>query len=455
MTIAGTWGYRRNHRSSPRLLHRALPTAMALAFAATFPSHALAFDLEYDIGAELAYSDNIDLSETAPQDDTLLTPKLRFDVSQAGSKVRISGHGQLHYNDYLDDTFKDELRGGFSGGLDWTILPTRLDLVFQDYLSLQPIDDLERSSPNNLQQVNLFVAGPSFYARFNPSTRGQFDLRYGNTYAEDSESFNGDRFSAAVRVRHEISPTAEITGNLEAARIEYDPAGSTANYERYDAYLSQALRRPAFDFKLDLGYSQLDLAAGNGRSSPLVRGAATWTLSERSRLRADLRYQFTDATQYLLTPTLDFGDRSFSDIAYTDIIVEPNVFRESSVRVAYQFGGARTSMKLQPYYRRIENLSTLAAVQSLDDQTLKGLAFGLEHRFRPLLSMSLIALHERRHYDVVSRTDKDTTIDVGLTKRFTRHWSASVGVRYRERDSSAPEQGYEENFARLSITYTR
>lgn len=452
MTNARTCG-RRPNCSQRRPIHRALSRALALAltFAVTLPTRAPAVELEYDVGAYLRHSDNIRLSPTAPEDDTVLEPTLRFDISQTGADAQLSGHGLVQYTDYLDDSYEDEFRGGFTGGLDWAVLPSRLNLVFQDYLSQQNINDLDRSTPDNLQHVNLFVAGPSFYAHFNPATRGQFDLRYGNTYAEKSDAFNGDRYSAAARVRREMSSTTEITGNLEAARIEYDPAGAAADYDRYDAYLTYKLRRAALDLNLDLGHSQLDRKASDGSSSaPLVRANVALKLSPRSRLRADLRYQFTDATQYLITPTLDLDDRRFSDLTYTDVRVDPSVFRERTVRGGYEYSGVRTSLRLQPYYRRIDYLNVLA-----EDQDLKGLAFDVEYRVRPLLSLSLLASQEQRDYDDLSRKDKDTTFDVGVTKRFTRHWSGSVHLRHRERDSAAPGQDYEENVALLAISYSR
>ena len=103
----------------------------------------------------------------------------------------------------MDNTFDDRFRGKFAGNVNWTLLPERLDWVFEDYMSPQQIDEFASSSPDNEQQVNLFVTGPTLYARFGAATRGQFDLRYGNSYAEENDEFNGDRYSAAARVLHD------------------------------------------------------------------------------------------------------------------------------------------------------------------------------------------------------------------------------------------------------------
>lgn len=454
MTI-GCPGEHRHDLTPPRLLPQALPIAMALALGTLLPSRASAFDLEYDLGTHVSYSDNITLSQTDPEDDTVVAPTVRFQVSQAGADVQIDGRGLLQYTDYLDDTYADELRAEFTGGLYWEILPSRLTMVFQDYLSQQNVEYRTRSTPDNLQQVNFFVVGPSFNAQFNPATRGQFDLRYGNTYAEESEAFNGDRYSAAARIRREITATTEITGNLEAARIEYDPAGAAANYDRWDAYFAFKLRRPMLDLSLEIGHSELDLATGGNASSPLVRGEAALELSARSHLRADLRYQLTDATQYLVTPMLDqLEGRRYFDLNYPDISVNPDVFRERSVRTSYEYNNTRTSLRLMPYYRRIAYLNPPVA-GPVNDQDIKGVTFEIEYRLRPLLALELYLAREERDYVDDSRNDKNTTIDIGLAKRFTRHWSGRVGAGYRKNTSSASGEGYEENVAVLSIEYRR
>jgi hypothetical protein len=124
-------------------------------------------------------------------------------------------------------------------------LPERLDWVFQDYMSPQQINDLASSSPDNEQQVNLFVTGPTLYARFGAATRGQFDLRYGNSYAEENDDFNGDRYSAAARVLHDLDATSAISGNLEAADVEYDDSAQTSDYKRYDAYVGYKRKGPS------------------------------------------------------------------------------------------------------------------------------------------------------------------------------------------------------------------
>ena len=408
-----------------------------------------AVELDYDIGVFALHSDNINLSDDAPLDDTLVEPTVRFTLTQSGGDVKIDGRGQLQYTDYLDDTFKDEFRGSFAGSADWAVVPSRMNLVFQDYLGQQTIDDLNPATPDNLQQVNLFVFGPSFYTRFTPATRGQFDLRYGNTWAEETKSFDGDRYGGAARIRHDVSPTSEVTGTLEAMQVKYDD-NIESDYDRYDAYVSYKGRRTSLDLDFDIGYSHLKLDSGFDDDSPLLRGSATWRMTQRSRLRGDVRYQYTDATQYLITPVVDFGEQRFNEVLYTDIKVDSSVFQEKNVRLAYDYEGPTTTFRLQPYYLDLDYVNELG-----DDRKIHGVAADVGYRITPLVTASLLVTYERNEYTNFERQDKDTVADIGLSKRFSRHWTGRVGYRYRNRDSDVIGQDYEENAVTLAVAYSR
>lgn len=445
-----TRGHR--HAARPRRpVQRLLPVALAFALVAAPAVPLPALELDYEAGAYLRHSDNLNLSETAPASDSVFAPTISFDLSQAGSTLKLSANGLVEYTDYLDDTYSDEVRGGFTGGLEWAIVPQRLNFVVQDYLSQQTISDTDPATPGNLQHVNLFVAGPSLFARFAPATLGQFDLRYGNTYAEESEAFQGDRVTAAARVQHLLSPVSELTFNLEGTRVRYDRPGELANYDRQDAYVNYKLRRKLTDFDVDVGYTRLDRVAFDDRKmSPLVRASVTRRLTSRSRVRLSGAYRITDTTQYLIEPALDFGRQRFGDVRYNNTRIDPNVFRERSTRLTYEFDGASTDVRVQGYDLRNNYFQA-----SAEDQRYRGAGVRVEHRLRPHVSLDVTAAHQRIDFDPIERRDRESTLEVGLTRRVNRHWTGSASIRHRQRDSTELGQDFTENSAILSVTYRR
>lgn len=425
----------------------ALTTAMGMLAAPP----AVALDLKYDTGAYLRFSDNINLGETDQTSDTVLAPFFRFEAEEAGARVRFNARGEVEYDDYLRNSFEDGATGKFSGRMNWAVLPQRLDFVVQDYLDNQPIDDLDAFNPGNRQQVNLLVAGPSLHLRFNPVTRAQIDARYGNTWAEDTPSFRGDRYTLGGKVVRELGRRASLSAHVEGTTVKYDDAGSAADYKRYDAFLGFTGRRSHLDMDVAVGYSRLELdRSGQSKSSPLVRAELGWDPSARSRLSANLRYQYADATQGLIAPTVDFSDAAMSWLAYPDLVVDPNVFRERTVKLAYRFTGERVSARLQPYYRKLDYVTP-----SIEDQQRQGALADIEYRMRPLTTVSLLIGHEERKYGSSIRTDRDLVLNLGLTHQFSRHWIGRLDVRRVERNSSADGRSYDANGAMLTITYRR
>ena len=94
-----------------------------------------------DVGLSVGYDDNLSLTEDNEVSDTIVTPMLLFTAEQDGPRVQVQARGDFRYPMYLDNTFDDRFRGKFAGNVNWTMLPERLDWVFQDYMSPQQIGE--------------------------------------------------------------------------------------------------------------------------------------------------------------------------------------------------------------------------------------------------------------------------------------------------------------------------
>jgi hypothetical protein len=365
--------------------------------------------------------------------------------------MQVAARGDAQYLHYTSNTFDDELNGTFAGKLNFNLVPERIDFVLQDYLSRQPIDELAPFTPTNEQQANVFVTGPTFYARFNGTTRGQLDLRYSNSYAEETETFNGDRFDAAVRLIHEVSPTQKVSGTVKGIRANFDDLASTSDYTAYEAYVGYQVSRKSFNANIDLGYSELNPKVDRpSESSALLRAAIDWRMTPRSVLTTTIRHQLTDATQALIAPSRELDRSAFRDFRYLDVSVKPNPYRERLLRMRYQYTGDRLTAAFTPYYRRIHYLDDLN-----ESQDRQGALGEFEYRLRPRLSLSAVAAIETRDYVDIDRDDDDFDISIGLVNRFTRHWTGSVDVQHRERDSTAIGRSYDANAVILTFSYMR
>lgn len=435
----------------PSLPRTALFTTLMGVLTMAPSGAALALDIKYDAVASVLHSDNIRLSETGEIDETVVSPQLNFEATQTGSAVQMTVRGNVEYLHYLQNTFDDEVRGELSGHLNWAVVPERIDFVVKDYLSRQPVNVLTSFNPDNQQQINFFIAGPNFYARFNDATRAQLDLRYSNTYAEETKTFNGDRYSATARVLHEISPSSQLSANLEATQVDFDLVGLASDYNRYDGYVNYTRDLAAVHTEFDLGYSRLELKRdGRSSSSPLVRGQMDWFVSARSTFSAQVRYQFADAAESLAARAGQLTGPIISNLSNPSLLVSPDVYRQRRLELGYQFIAERLTLQLRPYYERNTYEGGLAR-----DQSNRGGYVQLDYRLRPRMSLTLLASRDNRSFDEISQEDNDTTLQVGLINQISRNWSWRVDFQHRRRDSSVFNQSYDENEAAFAITYRR
>lgn len=409
--------------------------------------------LDYTLGISALHSDNIGASASAAGSDTVLAPSLRFDVSQEGSAARLDATGTLQYLDYLDDSFDDGVRGALAGRGVWSVLPGRLDLVAEDYLSRQAIDSLAGFSPGNEQQTNVFIAGPSLYGRLGPTTRAQLDLRYTDARAEDSDTFDSQRLGAAVRLVRQVTATWRVGLNLESTRVDFDTGPDSDDYRRDDGFvrLESELRRLALS--LDVGYSRLRFDGDrDAASAPLLRGRAQWPAGSRGTFDAAIGYQFADAAQELALQRADIDGPVTAIVGNPQVPVTAEVFRQRRAELGYVYAGERFGAQLRPYYQRIAYVDAQALAQ---DQDTRGGLLELRWRLREATTIDLQVAHDRRNYDALDRRDRDSTARVGLAHAFTRQWTGRVDLLRRERGSSVPGQDFDENAISVSLLYRR
>lgn len=423
---------------------------LPLALLAALPCAAESLRVDYVLGASLMHSDNITLSDTAPVSETVLSPEVSFEATQSGSATSFKARGRLQYLDYRDGTFGDEARGEFAGQFNWMLLPQRLNFVVEDYLGRQPVDFAAGYSLGNQQQINVFNAGPSVFARFGATMRGQVDLRYSDTYAEETREFNGERYLAAGRLFRDLAPDQWLSANIEASQVRFD-IGSSTDYKRYDGYIGYRHESARVNLDASLGYTRLEQDNASGHeSSPLARLQLEWQLAPRSLVTARASYQFADTASDLVSESSRLDTLVIEDIAIATGLVGPSVYRQRRYEVGYQYDGDRWDILARPYMERVDyNDAALSGWET------RGAYVDVSYRLRPQLTLTASAQRENREFDEASREDDDSLLRIGLSYQFSRHLSGSVGLQRRDRDSSVPGEDYREDLATIGISYRR
>ncbi|HET7844375.1 MAG TPA: hypothetical protein VFL14_09510 [Xanthomonadales bacterium] len=429
---------------------RPLVVAIALAIAAGAPASAQDREPErfgYELSLGLEHSDNIARTSGDEIDDTILVPRAVVDLLHRGPRFEATVAADVSYRHYLDGSFDDEVRGRADAVAWWSILPGRLRWLFEDHLAVEPVSLFTRDDPSNLQQINVFTTGPQLELRPSPRTRVEADLRWTDSWAEETREFRGQRTQATLRGELERTPLSTWGLAIEAWDVGFEDEFTSADYRRADVYASYARRLRRFELDAQAGGTRIDFDDGGDTSGPLARVGIAWLIDADQALRLRLRRQFSDATQSLIDVPLLEAPGTGTPIERG---VVADVFRERSAELRYERRGRRFAIDAGPFWRdyEYENTPTL-------DRRSDGAVAEASWALSPRTSLRFAAAGERRDYALDGREDRDIEIALGVERRFTDHWSGRAGVLHRRRDSTAPNQDYDENVVFVTAVWSR
>lgn len=425
--------------------------ALPVALLAALPAVAQPLRVDYVLGASVLHTDNINLSDDVPESETVVSPEISFTAHQASSSTTFRARGRLQYLDYLEGSYGNESRSEFAGQFTWMALPQRLAFVVEDYLGRQPIDFTAGYSPGNQQQVNVLTAGPTLFTRFGSTMRGQIDLRYSDTHAEETREFNGNRQLAAGRLFRDLGPDQWISLNVDASRVRFDIDAGNSDYERYDAYVRYRRESARFNLDASAGHTRLEQDGGAGSaSSPLALVHFDWLATPRSVISADATYRFADTASELVANSIRLDELVIGELSVPNGLVGPSVYRQRRYELGYRYAGERWDVQVRPYTGRVDYEEPQLVGWSID-----GAYADVRFRIQPRLALTAAAMREDREFLDGSREDRDLVLRLALAYQFSNHLSGAIGWQRLDRDSSVAGQDYRENAVTASISWRR
>ncbi|MGF6709364.1 hypothetical protein QFZ41_000328 [Luteibacter sp. W1I16] len=450
---------------APSRLARAIVLALV-----SVPGVVLAGTLDYTLYAGLEHSNNIALSSERPVSENVLTPGGTFQFTQLGSTFQANVAGTFEYRKYLGNHFDSQAQTQLAGQGNWTIAPDRLDFSVEDYAGVQPVDQLSSDSPDNQQQTNVLVLGPTLRMRFGETTRGQFELRYINSYASKVDDFDSSRGLAAFRVYRDLSPTNQLSGNVEFQRVDFTNQGSEANYDRKEAFVRYTSTLARFDLDVMAGGTRLEFNDGGSKSAPLARLSLGWRPTARNTVSLTGAYQYADAAQDMITTpgvydatvadrveafdpfaaTGGLGRGNGTGIGVGSAVIGSQVYKEKRLDATWNWRSERVVLTVSPSFNKLRYIG-----DPTFDQTDKGISVGVGYRIRPTLTLTGYASGSRLKYDSLERNDTTVRLGLDLGQQWNRHWSWHVSVSRERRNSDAVGQDYRETQFFVGVVYRR
>ncbi|MFT3790726.1 MAG: hypothetical protein QM741_06545 [Rudaea sp.] len=423
-----------------------------------FAAHAID-GLNYSLQVGLEHSDDMNQSAVNPIGQSALLPQINFDWTERGSVLQADVNGQVQYRDYLGGAFDNEIRGQLSGIVNWIILPQRLSFDFEDYAGVQPVNVFATNAPDNQQQTNVFSLGPTLQFLLGSALKGEADVRLTSTTASVTREFNSQRTSGAFRAIRDLSPTDQLSGNVEAEHVHLTDATGGPDYDRYASYLRYQSKLAQIDLDAALGYSKLDFSQAAGRSGVLARGSLTWHATASSQLEMHVARQFSDAAEDLMIdPATLLARTTGGPIVAGSVPITSQIYLEKRIDVAYAFRSTRFDFRVAPFYEKLDYSIVPGQdfiANGATGQSGHGATLNANYRLRPLWSIGFNASEDTRKYAQVGRLDEDLTYGVDLLNQLTHHWSWRVDLIHNQRSSSVAFQGFRENVAMLTVIFNR
>lgn len=411
----------------------------ALALRSTAVS---AVDAGWSLGSAVEYSDNPALVETAPVDDTTRSVVGTISMRNRSSDVRADFEGALEHNDYVSGVLADHSEATADGTLEWEIADDMLTWFTRDVYQQIPRETRAVITPDAEQDVNGFVTGPDITARLSAVTYSTLSARYGNFWFEDTDEDHW-RQSVVAGIGRNVSPVTDMSLNVGAEQVHFATETATRrDFDRYSAYLGYERRLPHGELGASLGQVLIDRAARDDLRTGLIDLRAVTALTGATRVGINLSAGTTDLGERLLARS---DDPLSADPGSLSVTEEVGRERRAALFAEYQSGPLTARAAIDG---GVEDYDT----DALDRDTVGG-TLVVEYGLSPLTRVSFTARGLRSEFPALDERDREHAAGIGLRRRLGRSLELAVIAEHRLRRSTLPGSGYEEDRARLELTY--
>ncbi len=215
-------------------------------------AHAAAYGgVSLGVGA----SDNISLSATTKQSETMGSVGADFSIASVTSRTTTDAMADLAYVKYFDDTYPADLSGYLQGVFVAQLVPGRVRWTVEDNFGQARADQLRAGDPGNLENINLFSTGPDIGL----IVRQNFQLSVFGRYSREShelQPLDSDRYMYGAQAQNMLSGVSSISLNHQIERIDYTAAADDA-VDTQETFASYDLAAARTTLVVDFGVNSV------------------------------------------------------------------------------------------------------------------------------------------------------------------------------------------------------
>lgn len=428
-------------------------TALALAIAlASTP--AVAWDIAWSLGLGYEYSDNINRRAADPVSGGTITPFFDIAATEDGETLQANIVAAMGYDYYTPDELDSNFYVNGGANLIWSIQPERWLWTLDNYASQEPIDIFATESPDNVQNTNVFSTGPTFLYRFSEAMSGRARLRYVNTYAEEDEDFNSDRFVFDARMVRDLTEVSALSFNGSAEVVNLDePTPTAPDFNRYALYGGYDWRSTRTTLHADFGWNWVDFDGLDSRDGPLARFGAEVAVTPISTFDVAIEHQLSDTASdlaaavpnadSLLLPQSAGGTGDSGTIG-------SDVYEEDTLTLGYTRLGERFTLRASGYYSAEDY-----EYNELLNQKNRGVLATLDYRLTPLASIGVYGSLDWEDFDDADVDSREDEYGLRFQYSVLRNLDLNFELSQAERSSNEPTNEFDETRFYVAVIWRR
>lgn len=412
--------------------------------AVAFSTLAGAQGVQVSVHTGVGMSDNVQRVPGNEQEETIAEVGMDILVDYESKRLDIEAIGDFVYQSYLEDTFDDDLIASFTGTGRLAIVEDHLNWVVENSFG-QTRQNLDAGiTPENRENINLFQTGPDFSFLVPGDNTVTLSGRVQRVDYERSP-LDSDRTSGTFSFTHELSGVSRLGVYLRAQSAEYTSLSEDADYDSQDAFLRYELTNSRNSLTIDAGANKVEGQEGD-QTGPLIMLNYTRHITDRSTLWVEFNRELTDSglTTASLAglPTSDGSDLGLSQTS------QP--FTLDFIMLGWEITGRRTDLRIAGarFDESHEGAGDLSRSRTRDQYTVQ-----FNRELGGGWSASTQARYDRNEFETGESDFIESSLWLGVAKRFTRQLYFDAAFEHFSRNSDAVQSDYDENRFWLRFRY--
>lgn len=273
-----------------------------LVVAAALPVHAgqVAQDRRTDFAFEAGagYIDNLERAASGGESGLMTSAGAQFSVQRASRRLTAVLGGDLTYIRYPGEVYDEEILGNAQAQLRAAFVPERLEWVIDDSFGQARQDDDAAPTPENTENVNYLLTGPSLTLPMSSRWQLRASARYGRLDYQTSP-YDSALYKGAFGLVRELASGAALSLDVESNRTRPEEQAGASNFRSEAATLGYSLQGARTGLQLDVGAQRLR-QPGTSHSSALLRFSFLRKIGNISSLRIEAGREYRNNGDLLI-----------------------------------------------------------------------------------------------------------------------------------------------------------